>query len=420
MGLGEVGVGVRLDLVVVDHQLGLGDPLRHGASISYTTTSMPCFGCVVVRSSVMPSFCITFRELRFSGTVMLTSRSSPSGPNATSTVARGRPPSPVLVPTRDGRAANRSRRTAAPRAGIEAIGEADEPDALVGGFQGRAPEAEPLVDPVPAERGHLVRRGGRRHRSVQKSHDVRIRAQRRVGLEVVVAPLAEAESLGLELGEISHATAHPSWSELLEAAAELPVGDDLVEHGPLLPGGVEEVVVHVGAEGRVRDLAALEQVDRLDERRRDVRDVGALVRVALESAAGRARARCRGARPRSSPANARYGLHVGAGDAALDAEARAVADDPEPARAVVATPGDRGRRPRLGLVALVRVDGRREQPRELAGAVRRGRRASRGTPGDMWSGPSVLHISDCGAVACPTRSSGCGTTSRPRPSSTSP
>ena len=32
--LREARVGVGLGLVVVDHQLGLGDPLHHGASIS--------------------------------------------------------------------------------------------------------------------------------------------------------------------------------------------------------------------------------------------------------------------------------------------------------------------------------------------------------------------------------------------------
>ena len=59
-------------------------------------------------------------------------------------------------------------------------------------------------------------------------------------------------------------------------------------------------------------------------------------------------------------------VDVAAGHPVLEPERRAVAHDPEGARAVVRTPRDRGRCKRLGLVALVRVDVRREQQREVA------------------------------------------------------
>ena len=98
------------------------------------------------------------------------------------------------------------------------------------------------------------------------------------------------------------------------------------------------------------------------------RDVGRGVRVAVEARtgveavldavqAGRDRRREREVR-----------VHVGAGDARLQPERRAVADDAIAARAVVDAPRQRGRRPRLGLVALVRVDRRRVHPRELVAA----------------------------------------------------
>src|SRR5207248_8904640 len=53
-------------------------------------------------------------------------------------------------------------------------------------------------------------------------------------------------------------------------------------------------------------------------------------------------------------------------DAALDAPRLPVADDAKAARAVVASPGDRRRRPALGRIALVRVDRGGDEQGELA------------------------------------------------------
>ncbi len=59
------------------------------------------------------------------------------------------------------------------------------------------------------------------------------------------------------------------------------------------------------------------------------------------------------------------GIDVAAGDPRLDAPRLAVADDPVAARPVVVAPRERGRRPASRRVALVRVDRRREEDRQL-------------------------------------------------------
>ena len=59
-------------------------------------------------------------------------------------------------------------------------------------------------------------------------------------------------------------------------------------------------------------------------------------------------------------------VHVAARHAALDPQRRPVADHAERARAVVAAPGHRGRGERAGLVALVGVDVRGQEERQLA------------------------------------------------------
>ena len=66
---------------------------------------------------------------------------------------------------------------------------------------------------------------------------------------------------------------------------------------------------------------------------------------------------------------AQVGVHIGARDAALGAARLAVADDAEPAGAIVATPRDRRRRPALGGIALVGVDRGRDEQRQLADVV---------------------------------------------------
>ena len=63
------------------------------------------------------------------------------------------------------------------------------------------------------------------------------------------------------------------------------------------------------------------------------------------------------------------GVHVSARNPALDPARGAVPDDAEPAGAVVASPGDRGRRPALGGIALVGVDRGRDHQRQLTDPV---------------------------------------------------
>src|SRR4029077_17499787 len=58
-------------------------------------------------------------------------------------------------------------------------------------------------------------------------------------------------------------------------------------------------------------------------------------------------------------------VDVPARDPCLDALRAPMADDPEPARAVVVPPGERRRRPAPRGITLVRVDVRREEEREL-------------------------------------------------------
>src|SRR5205807_8749835 len=61
-------------------------------------------------------------------------------------------------------------------------------------------------------------------------------------------------------------------------------------------------------------------------------------------------------------------VDVTARNPGLDPRRGPVADDAETAGAVVVAPGQRRRRPRSGRVALVRVDRRREEERELTRA----------------------------------------------------
>src|SRR5262245_38046586 len=153
----------------------------------------------------------------------------------------------------------------------------------------------------------------------------------------------------------------------LEHPLALVAGDDLVEE-PLLRARVVQVVVDdLVAERGARHRSRLERGRRLAQARREARDVG-LVRVALERRlelealldAVQARGEQRGERE--------VRVRVGAGDASLRAQRVAVPDDAEAARAVVVAPRECRRRPAPGGVALVRVDRRREEDRELARA----------------------------------------------------
>ncbi len=132
------------------------------------------------------------------------------------------------------------------------------------------------------------------------------------------------------------------------------------------------------------------------------REVGRVVGVAVEArAAARARARCRAVPRRSSPRTRGRGCSRRPG-----CGTRCGTTSPRGRRRGSRTcgcraPRERGRRPRLGLVALVRVDGRREHPRELAAAARGRRPASRGTPATGAPGPTASHISGVVAVGVP-------------------
>ena len=157
-------------------------------------------------------------------------------------------------------------------------------------------------------------------------------------------------------------------SQPLEPPEALPVGD----------GGLERAQLDVGVVEVVRDDVLAERL---------ARDVAGRRTARARRAACPARAACRPCRrcPRtrgSSSSSASIpcrpdGDHrgerevrvdVAAGHAVLDAQARAVADDAQRARAVVLSPGDRGRRERALRVALVGVDVRREEQRQLAQA----------------------------------------------------
>src|ERR1700674_3571751 len=159
-------------------------------------------------------------------------------------------------------------------------------------------------------------------------------------------------------------------SELLEAAAALPVGHDAAERGPLLSGGVDEVAMHLLAEGVDRELALLELGDGVDDRAGDALDQLIVVRVAVEAGpriflvldsvqAGRDR---RGERE--------VRVAVGTGYSRFDAQARwRMPDDPEATRPVVEAPGERGGGPRFELVSLVGVDRGREEPDQFTGVT---------------------------------------------------
>ena len=73
-------------------------------------------------------------------------------------------------------------------------------------------------------------------------------------------------------------------------------------------------------------------------------------------------------------AQRQVGVDVGAGQPVLDPQRLAVADDPQRAGAVVAAPGDRGRREGAGGEALVGVDVGRVEQRQLLACRRSGRR----------------------------------------------
>src|SRR6185436_10298798 len=109
--------------------------------------------------------------------------------------------------------------------------------------------------------------------------------------------------------------------------------------------------------------------DRLAQRRRERLGLALGVCVALQLRAG-VGAVLDAVEPRGEQGRvAEIGVHVGAGYPALDAPRGPVADDPEAAGAVVAAPRDRGGRPALRGVALVRVDRGSDEQGQLPDVV---------------------------------------------------
>src|SRR6266540_6707333 len=153
----------------------------------------------------------------------------------------------------------------------------------------------------------------------------------------------------------------------LEQPLALITGNDLIEktllHAPVVQVMVDDLI----AERPPRNAALLHLIYRLPQRRREARRVR-LVGVALE--------RLRQLELPLDPVQAcgdhrresEIGIHVTAWDARLDALRSVVAHDPKAARSVVDPPRERRRRPAPGRVALVRVDIRCEEERQLVGA----------------------------------------------------
>ena len=182
----------------------------------------------------------------------------------------------------------------------------------------------------------------------------------------------EAEALLVEAKDVIEPVGRPGEADGRDRplaafihALALVAGDRLVEEALLRARVVQVVVDDVVAEGGARHRPLLERRDRLAQRVGEALGVG-LVGVALERrrqlelvldpVAGRRRAarRRRGTGSTSPP-----GMRVSVRSAG------AVADDAEAARAVVVAPGERRRRPASGGEALVRVDRRRDEDREL-------------------------------------------------------
>src|SRR5260370_29737221 len=150
----------------------------------------------------------------------------------------------------------------------------------------------------------------------------------------------------------------------LEHPLPLVTRHDFVEQ-PLLGARVVQVVVdHLVAEQRARERTALEPRDRVAQRMREALDIG-FVGVPHEGGAELEllldAVETRGEQRREREVR----IRVGTGNPRLRAQRLAVPDDAEAARAVVVAPGERRRRPAAGREALVGVDRRREEDREL-------------------------------------------------------
>src|SRR5919198_1334185 len=151
----------------------------------------------------------------------------------------------------------------------------------------------------------------------------------------------------------------------LEEPLPLVAGHGLVEE-PLLGTRVVQVVVDdLVAEGLPGERRALERLDRLPDRGGNPRQARIGVGVPLEH---RRRLDASVETVQAGRDHRREGevrIGVCARDARLDPQAVPVPDDAEAARSVVPAPRERRRRPALGRVALVGVDVRSDEDREL-------------------------------------------------------
>src|SRR5690348_2766320 len=122
---------------------------------------------------------------------------------------------------------------------------------------------------------------------------------------------------------------------------------------------------NVLAEGGAGELASFPEVDGVPKggRKRLCARVGVRVADQLRPRVGAALDAVKPGGEQGRVAEIR--VYVGARYPALGAPRLPVADDTKARRAVVAGPGDRGRGPALGRIALVGVDRRREEQREL-------------------------------------------------------
>src|SRR5262249_33776814 len=136
-------------------------------------------------------------------------------------------------------------------------------------------------------------------------------------------------------------------SDALEEPLPLVARHRLVEQALLGPRVVEVVVDDVVAERLAGHAGALELVDRLSERRRDPRDVAALVGVPLDLRRGVELVVDPVQARRDHRREAEVGVDVRARNPRLDPQSVAVADEPEAAGSVDPAPGERRRRPAL-------------------------------------------------------------------------
>ena len=161
-----------------------------------------------------------------------------------------------------------------------------------------------------------------------------------------------------------------------EVPHALPVGDDLVEEGLLGVRVVQVVVDDLVAERTARHRPDLEREDGFAHRRREALGVR-LVRVPLERGWRRELVLDPVKAGGDDRGEGEVRVDVATGNPCLDPSCLPVPDDPEPARAVVVSPGERRWRPAARRIALVRVDRRRKEDGELLEARRSTRKIGR-------------------------------------------